>query len=382
MGAESVVRSLARRGLEVVGQLPPSGSSRAVASSSAGNAPSSSGSAWGSGGAAAASAPLMGTPFEPYANPTHPSARPDTTPGILAGNPLEEYANPSPQWQQAASAAAAALAQADAQLPPSVAASSWGAAPAASGGGSGRTAAAVAGASGQTSGLGPSARVQPLLQRLQAFMEQHVYPAGGSPSQHVDCVECRKESHSRAGNQVACLHFIGEHACCPQCTVAPLQCPFQSPLLPNVCVCRGYAECACAVGCALDHPPAAGKQAGHATAGQPPSKAGRQCLPPKGIHTTTALLLHAQERLKDEAKRQGLWNLWIPAGGSQFRFACWGRGVVIQAPMCALCLWLRAWHMAVKPVDPRRCLPVLLWFADSMCCVLLWDCRRAASVLC
>lgn len=174
MGAESVVRSLARRGLEVVGQLPPSSSGGAAASS---GAPGSSGSGWSSG---APSPPLMGTPLEPYANPTHPSARPDTTPNILAGNPLEEYANPSPQWQQAASAAAAALAQADAQLPPSSLPVSGGSSGGgSSGGGNGRTAAAVAGTSGQTSGLGPSARVQPLLQRLQRFMEEHVYPAGG-----------------------------------------------------------------------------------------------------------------------------------------------------------------------------------------------------------
>lgn len=171
MGAESVVRSLARRGLEVVGLLPPSASSRtAVASSSS--------SAWSS--SAARSPTLMGTPLEPYANPTHPSARPDTTPNILAGNPLEEYANPSPQWQQAASAAAAALAQADAQLPSSSASSIRGSngSSGSGGGGNSRTAAAVAGASGQTSGLGPSARVQPLLQRLKRFMEEHVYPAG------------------------------------------------------------------------------------------------------------------------------------------------------------------------------------------------------------
>lgn len=48
------------------------------------------------------------------------------------------------------------------------------------GGGGGATAAAAAGAGGQTSGLGPSARVQLILQRLRRFMEEHVYPAGKS----------------------------------------------------------------------------------------------------------------------------------------------------------------------------------------------------------
>ena len=222
MGADSVVRSLARKGLQIVG-LPTDGSSAptsaggcgsgcrcdcrsggacacgkasssstagaagAAASSSGCTCPSSCPCGCQSGGAcscskastssaaigAAADAsgglppPLMGTPAEPYANPRHPDARPDSASPILgeapcgvvwkwfvgsfacsllnsanstpkaahppppctpcppaAGNPLEQYANPSPQWREAAGAAAAALEQADRSLPASVSPSS------------------------------------------------------------------------------------------------------------------------------------------------------------------------------------------------------------------------------------------------------------------
>lgn len=181
MGADSVVRSLARRALEIVGEVPGGAS---VASNPSN--PSSSGGSGGSFGGAFASQPLMGTPHEPYASPVHPSARPDTTPSILAGTPLEQYANPSPQWHQAAGAAAAALAKADRQLPPSAGPSSALSNRGGSGGGA-STAAAAAGAAGQASGLGPSPRVQPLLQRLRLFMEEHVYPAGEGARGGLPC---------------------------------------------------------------------------------------------------------------------------------------------------------------------------------------------------
>ena len=229
MGADSVVRSLARRGLEVVGQLPPS-TSTSSGTSASGNSNSSARGAF--------SPPLMGTPLEPYANPTHPSARPDTTPNILAGNPLEEYANPSPQWQQAAGAAAAALAQADAQLPPSGPASSGGGGSGSSGG-RGRTAAAVAGAGGQTSGLGPSPRVQPLLQRLRRFMEEHVYPAGAL-RQLFRYLLCPSRMGSVAGAAAcACTHQAPKAMAC---SLFPLGCS-SSNLLRAACrTVRGRPE--------------------------------------------------------------------------------------------------------------------------------------------
>ncbi|EFN52386.1 hypothetical protein CHLNCDRAFT_138837 [Chlorella variabilis] len=178
VGADSVVRSLACKGLQIAGVLHKQGSSSSSLTSSGGSH-------------------LMGTPAEPYANPTHPSALPDDSPNILAGNPLEEYANPSPQWRQAAGAAAAALEEADRVLPARVAPTSSRGSSSSSSSSSSRgvrqqptaagspaaTAAAAAGVA--TTGLGPSPRVQPLLRRLQRFMRDHVYPAEAALNGHA-----------------------------------------------------------------------------------------------------------------------------------------------------------------------------------------------------
>jgi hypothetical protein len=197
MGSHAVVRSLACRGLEIAGQLPAGGG--------LGGDGSRGSAALDSDTSGGASSHLMGTPAEPFANPRHPSARPDTTPNILAGNELEEYANPTPEWRQAAGAAAAALAEADRVLParsPPTSGSSVRQHPTA--GSSSRssatrgTAAAAAGVA--ATGLGPSPRVQPLLRRLQAFMDEFVYPAGrpglgGCPAAALLC-------HHRASTRI------------------------------------------------------------------------------------------------------------------------------------------------------------------------------------
>lgn len=174
VGADSVVRSLAIKGLDIAG----------VQLGAHAHSPSSSGN---SSTTAARSSHLMGTPAEPYANPRHPDDSPDDSPNIMAGNPLEEYANPSPQWQQAAGQAAAALEEAERVLPATVSPSSSSRSnsssslrrqpTAANSSGAALTTAAAA-VGGVTTGLGPSQRVQPLLKRLHQFMAEHVYPAG------------------------------------------------------------------------------------------------------------------------------------------------------------------------------------------------------------
>ncbi|KAL4422623.1 hypothetical protein ABPG75_008820 [Micractinium tetrahymenae] len=191
VGADSVVRSLACKALQIACLAPGNSSSSA-------NLGSSLGSSLGSGGSSGSSH-LMGTPAEPYANPRHPLARPDDTSNILAGNPLEEYANPSPAWKSAAAEAVKALDEADRLLPPRTPASS-GAGGSAGGGSSGggggglraqptaapaTAAAAVARSGSATSGLGPSPCVQPILRKLRRFMEEHVYPAEPTLNAHA-----------------------------------------------------------------------------------------------------------------------------------------------------------------------------------------------------
>lgn len=145
VGADSVVRSLALTGLRLAGEH--------VA--------------------------LSSTPAEPYANPLHPQARLDPNP-LLEGTPLEEYANPSPAWRTTSVAAEAARAAADAVLPPTGSPTSGGAVRAAGGTGGGSDAGGQ-----QLYGLGPSPRVWPILARLHAFMEQHIYPAEPTLNQHA-----------------------------------------------------------------------------------------------------------------------------------------------------------------------------------------------------
>jgi hypothetical protein len=266
------VRSLAAKGLQIVG-AQASGSSYSANSSSSS---SSSSSSRGTGGQ---HRPLAGTPQEPYANPRHPNAQPDSSSNILAGNPLEEYANPSPQWQQAAGAAAAALEEAERQLPASTPATSsasrssiHGQPTAARDSSSTAAAAAAAAASGGgggavTTGLGPSPRVQPLLHKLQAFMRDHVYPAG----KHCAICQLMGVSIFAACSVRKWPNFLPPASCCA--VTLPTSLRITLACLPAEATLNAHA-----------------------------------------ISDARWSIHPVQEQLKEEAKRQGLWNLWLPAG--------------------------------------------------------------------
>lgn len=126
--------------------------------------------------------PLVGTPFEPYANPTHSTASVDRN-QILEGTPVEEYANPTQTWRVMSESGAIAAAEADVKLPPTVAAST------ASLRSSSASAAVSSGSRGRSApecpGLGPSARVQPILEKLHRFMEERVYPSEAVLAAHA-----------------------------------------------------------------------------------------------------------------------------------------------------------------------------------------------------
>lgn len=286
VGADAVVRSLACKALQIAGlaAAPPTAA------------------------AAGSTSPLMGTPAEPYANPRHPSARPDDSSNILAGNPLEEYANPSPAWRGAAAAAAQALDEADRLLPPR-APSSSGTGGSSGGGGSGgggsslraqpaaaqATAAAAAGSGGATTGLGPSPRVQPILRRLRRFMEEHVYPAGALPARACAmraplyccvCSSCPQDALLNCSVRREGPSRLWPAQCPLPPVPAPLHpsprcCPAPSPpLLPSPLPAprRGHPECARGHGPAVDHPPGAGAaQGGGPAAGAVEPVAARGC---------------------------------------------------------------------------------------------------------
>ena len=72
--------------------------------------------------------------------------------------------------------------------------------------------AAGAGGGGGAVGLGPTAKVEPLLHKLRAFMEQHVYPAGDLPCL-LACVAARMSAVRRRGRGVLLTQQMPAHAC-------------------------------------------------------------------------------------------------------------------------------------------------------------------------
>jgi hypothetical protein len=250
---------------------------------------------------------------------------------VLA-TPLEGYANPSTEWKQGASRAAPALQEAEHVLPPTAApssslpptrqvrrAASGGRAQGASAGGQ------HGGAKEAVRGLGPSPRVAPILERLRRFMDTHVYPAGG-PALPCPALPCPA---------LPCPALP-----CPALPCPALPCPGmqvgnsrQRPGGPHL----GHAH----------HKPLHSPAKCHSSAHHPSTMKCGELSTHVSLNVALCdaeaeLNAHSmgerrwtvcplQEELKERAKAEGLWNLWIPAG------ACggcggWGGGSTATSP--------------------------------------------------